>query len=141
MKYKEFKSGVTAGVFDLFHIGHFRMLKSAAAQCGYLTIGVEGDNTPRIKKEGVIQSQAERVAILEEVKFAAEIVVYLDVYDFITSREMDVLFVGGDQHRNAKVKRAIDYCRKKGIAVVQIPRTSGISTTEIKNRVRRTLEK
>ena len=41
---KKYKVGYTDGVYDLFHIGHLNMIKTAKAYCEYLIVGVHGDD-------------------------------------------------------------------------------------------------
>jgi cytidyltransferase-like protein len=37
------KVGITFSTFDLFHIGHIKMLEEAKKQCNYLIIGLQID--------------------------------------------------------------------------------------------------
>lgn len=43
--------GYTTGVFDLFHIGHLRLLERAKNYCDKLTVGVTTDDLASYKKE------------------------------------------------------------------------------------------
>ena len=42
------KIGITFSTFDLFHVGHVKMIEEAKCQCDYLILGLQLD--PRINR-------------------------------------------------------------------------------------------
>ena len=53
----------------------------------------------------------------------------------VKSVDFDVFCVGGEQSHPGFVK-AIEWCEARGIQIYRMPRTTGISTTELKNRIK-----
>ena len=45
---KKFKRGYTAGVYDMFHIGHLNIIKNAKLLCEELIVGVSTDEVVEI---------------------------------------------------------------------------------------------
>ena len=67
--------GYTTGVFDMFHIGHLNILRSAKERCDYLIVGLNSDETMlRCKNKLPIIPYAERKQILESIKYVDEVV-------------------------------------------------------------------
>lgn len=46
--------GYTTGVFDLFHIGHLKMLKNAKSMCDKLIVGVTTDELVSYKNKKAV---------------------------------------------------------------------------------------
>ncbi len=127
---------ITYGTFDLFHIGHLRILqraKALAGEGGTLTVVVSSDRFNWVEKH-------KRCTIPD--KHRAEIVAairYVDKVLFEESWEQkrrDIIennidiFVMGDDWKG-RFDDLSDICR-----VVYLPRTPDISTTEIKGGLR-----
>jgi glycerol-3-phosphate cytidylyltransferase len=56
------KVGITFLTFDLFHVGHVKMLEEAKRQCNYLIVGLQlNPSIDRPKKYGPSQSIGKKV--------------------------------------------------------------------------------
>ncbi|KNC08196.1 glycerol-3-phosphate cytidylyltransferase [Pantoea sp. RIT-PI-b] len=124
---------ITFGTFDVFHIGHVNILERAAQYGEELIVGVSSDKLNFSKKNKLpIYSEADRVKIIECIKFVSEVFIEESLeekLDYIRKYKADVLVMGDDwEGRFDWVK---DECR-----VVYLPRTPSISTTEIIEVVR-----
>ena len=40
---KQYKTGLLMGVFDLFHVGHLRLIRRAKERCSFLRVAVLSD--------------------------------------------------------------------------------------------------
>lgn len=127
----------TTGVFDILHRGHINVLTQAAA-LGDLTVGVMTDSGVESTKGRLpILTLAERVDQLRSLPFVREVVAYADTdqtpqYEKI---KPEIVVQGDDWLHSADRTSAIAYMKEKGIRLVLLPRTEGISTTEIRKRV------
>lgn len=91
--------GYTTGVFDMFHIGHLRLLKKAKLHCDYLIVGVSSDDlVENYKGKRPIIPLEHRIEIINSIKFVDEVVIqtHRDKYKQFEEYGYDVLFVGDD---------------------------------------------
>ena len=121
--------GFTAGVFDMFHIGHLNLLKNAAARCDYLIVGVTTEGFDKARgKLNVVDSLVTRMENVKKTGFADEIIIEEAVgqkFSDIKKYNIDIFTVGSDWE--GKFDELKELCE-----VVYLPRTAGISTTKIK---------
>ena len=61
--------GYTAGVFDLFHIGHLNLLKSAKGMCDKLIVGVSTDELVKYKGKTPVIPFPDRIEIVRSIKY------------------------------------------------------------------------
>ncbi|WP_239029661.1 adenylyltransferase/cytidyltransferase family protein [Novacetimonas pomaceti] len=121
---------VTYGTFDLFHVGHVRLLKRARALGSRLLVGVSTDEFNAKKGKRSVNSFLERC----EVVAACQYVDGVFAEDCWQQKTADILrldasiFTIGDDW-----KGHFDFLSKY-CDVIYIPRTEGISTTLIKNK-------
>lgn len=129
----------TTGVFDILHRGHLNILTQAAA-LGELTVGIMTDQgVEETKGARPILSLEERDAQIRSLPFVAEVIHYTDVdqRSNYAALRPDIVVQGDDWLFSADRTTALNFLRENSIRLVLLPRTQGISTTEIRRRVER----
>lgn len=129
--------GYTAGVYDMFHVGHLNLLRNAKQHCDYLIVGVNSDEaTYGYKNKHPVVSEDERKAIVSAIKYVDE-TVHIDDTDKIHAYEKfkpDVIIVG-DDHKNEPRWQEVDkYLRERGSKVIFLPYTEHISSTFLRDQ-------
>jgi cytidyltransferase-like protein len=126
--------GYASGVFDLFHIGHLRLLETARGLCDHLLVGVSTDELVHAYKDRwPVIPYAERAEIVRSLK-CVDAVVRRDVRDKKVEWEkwrFDVCFVGDDWYRRDEWKRWTEWMAGVGVKTVYLPYSSGRSTSSI----------
>ena len=125
------KKVITYGSFDLFHKGHYNLLKRAKALGDYLIVGVTTEQYDEYRgKMNVVDSLMERVENVKKTGFADEIIIEdhegQKVED-ILKYDIDIFTVGSDW------KGKFDYL-KQYCDVVYLERTKGISSTMMRQK-------
>jgi glycerol-3-phosphate cytidylyltransferase len=117
---------ITFGTFDVFHVGHVRVLKRAAALGDRLVVGVSADALNVAKKgRPPVFSQAERLEIVSSLKAVDQVFLEESLElkrDYILEHSADVLVMGDDWQ--GQFDWVSDVCK-----VVYLPRTPSVSTT------------
>lgn len=125
---------ITYGTYDLLHYGHIRLLKRAKALGDYLIVGVTSDDYDKVR--GKINNQQDlmkRIAAVKALGIADEVIV--EEYegqkiDDIQKYDVDIFTVGSDWEGHFDYLK--EYCK-----VIYLPRTEGISSTEIRSKARK----
>lgn len=134
---RRYKIGYTAGVYDMFHIGHLNIIRRAKEQCDYLIVGVTTDALclERKGKHPVI-CEADRVAIVESIRYVDHVILQQDMNKLDTVRKyhVDAVFVGSDWKGTDAWKKYEAQFASAGCDVVYLPHTDGISSTELRER-------
>ena len=124
--------GYTAGVFDLFHIGHLNILKAAKEQCEYLIVGVSTDELVRgYKHKTPIIPFNERVEIVKAIRYVDEVVPQLTM-DKMQAWELyhfDAIFHGDDWKGSRMYDEITKNLASVGCEMVFLPHTDGTSST------------
>lgn len=123
------KKVITYGTFDLFHKGHYNILKRARNYGDYLIVGVTGENYDIGRgKLNVHDTLADRIENVKKTGLADEIIVeeYLGqkIGDII-KYDVDAFVIGDDWV--GKFDHLSKYCE-----MIYLERTKGISSTQIR---------
>ena len=122
---------ITYGTFDLFHIGHVRLLKRLRNLGDKLIVGLSSDEFNAIKGKKSFFSYEERKEILLSCKYVDDV---FPEYNWeqkssdIKKYNADIFGMGNDWA--GKFDDLAEICE-----VVYLDRTEDISTTEIKNNL------
>ena len=124
---------ITYGTFDLFHEGHYRLLKRAKALGDYLIVGVTTESFDKARgKLNVIDSLVTRMENVKKTGFADEIIIEESVgqkFSDIKKYGIDIFTVGSDWR--GKFDYLKDYCQ-----VIYLERTKDISSTMLREKKR-----
>lgn len=119
---------LTYGTYDLLHWGHINLLKRAKQNGDYLIVGLSTDDFNNLKNKKAYHSYEVRKTMLEAIRYVDLVVPesnweqkIQDIKDY----KVDVFIMGDDW------KGQFDYL-KEYCEVIYLPRTEGISTSQIK---------
>jgi len=119
---------ITFGTFDLFHIGHLRILERAKMLGNYLIVGVSSDQLNFSKKGRYpIYRERDRMDIIRSIRYVDEIFVEESLEkkgEYIRQYKADILVMGNDWEGRFDEFKSL--CE-----VVYLSRTPSVSTTEI----------
>ena len=123
---------VTFGTFDVFHVGHLRVIERAAALGDRLVVGVSADAL-NLRKKGrePVFSQAERMEIVSALRVVDEVFVEESLElkrDYLIAHDAAVLVMGDDWR--GRFDEFEDVCE-----VVYLTRTPAISTTALIEKI------
>ena len=123
---------ITFGTFDVFHVGHLRVIERAAALGDRLVVGVSADALNLAKKGRVpVFSERERMAIIAALKPVDAVFLEESLEEkrsYLVEHQADVLVMGDDWA--GKFDEFEDLCE-----VVYLPRTPAISTTALIEKI------
>lgn len=125
--------GYTAGVFDLFHIGHLTLLKNAKALCDKLIVGVTVDELVLYKGKHAMVPFSDRIEIIRNIKCVDAAVPQYDMDKLTMCKKLGatILFVGDDWYATDKWKEYEKDFQEAGIKIIYFPYTHGVSSTKI----------
>jgi choline-phosphate cytidylyltransferase len=124
---------ITFGTFDVFHVGHLRILERAAGYGERLVVGVSTDQLNMEKKgRSPVYNQDERSEIVGALKCVHEVFLEESLalkHEYICRFQADVMVMGDDWE--GKFDEFSSMCN-----VIYLRRTPSISTTEVIEKIR-----
>ena len=121
---------------DLFHIGHLNLLKRAKSVGDYLIVGVHSDEQIRSYKRDPVFKEEDRYEIMRCCKYVDEIIEEAPLImteSFLKEHKIDFV-VRGDDVSEELLSQQADPIRM-GI-MRYVPRTEGVSTSQIIKRIK-----
>lgn len=132
----------TGGTFDLFHAGHVAFLKRCS-ELGRVVVSLNSDEFIVQYKGAVpIMNYHERKSVLESCSFVSEVVENAGGRDSKVAIEIvapDYVVIGSDwatRDYYAQMQFSQEWLDARGIGLIYIPYTKGVSSSEIKNRIK-----
>ena len=123
------KKVITYGTFDLFHLGHLRILERAKNLGDYLIVAVSSDEFNAIKGKKCVYPYEHRARIVQAIRCVDKVIPehnWEQKIQDVTENDVDIFVMGNDWE--GKFDFLKEYCE-----VVYLERTQDISTTQIKS--------
>ena len=123
---------ITYGTFDMFHIGHLELLKRIKESADELIVAVSTDEFNQIKGKKTIIPFEQRAKIVESIRYVDRVIAensWEQKRDDIKKYGV-THFVMGDDWRG-KFDDLKELCE-----VIYLPRTKGISSSELKDTIK-----
>ena len=136
---KKYKTGYTAGVYDMFHVGHLNLIMNAKAYCDHLIVAVSTDEVvQKNKNKTPIIKYEDRARIVEAIRYVDEVVPQTDYSDKLSAAKkynIDVMFVGDDWKGTEKWDRIERQLKEIGVDLIYLPYTHSISSTMLREKI------
>jgi glycerol-3-phosphate cytidylyltransferase len=119
---------LTYGTYDLFHIGHVRLFERIRQRFDHLIVAVSTDEFNALKGKASVVPYADRVAMVQACRYVDEVIAE-NAWDQkagdIVQHHADALVMGSDW--TDRFNEFKELCE-----VIYLPRTEGVSSTELK---------
>ena len=105
----KYKIGYTTGVYDMFHVGHLRLIKRAKEMCEHLIVGVSTDELVQsYKNKAPIVPYEERKEIVAACRYVDEVVPLYSQEDKYQYLEKADIFACGEEYKNHFDRKTVD---------------------------------
>jgi len=133
MSLKTKKTIITYGTFDMFHIGHLKILQRLSALGDRLIVAVSTDEFNKKKGKKTLIPFEQRAEIIENIKCVDKVIPELtwdQKVEDVEKYDVDVFAMGDDWI--GKFDFLNEYCE-----VLYLERTENISSTDLKKSLRK----
>lgn len=127
--------GYVPGAYDVFHVGHLRILQKSRRRCDRLVVGVVGDElAAQARGQLPAVPLAERMEIVAAIPWVDDVVEDLSSDKTIAWQRVrfDVVFKGDDWRGTPKGDRLEQAMADVGAQVVYLPYTEEVSSTQLR---------
>lgn len=127
---------LTYGTFDMFHIGHLKLLERLKGLGDQLIVAVSTDEFNEVKGKKTIIPYEQRAQIVQAIKYVDTVIPeqsWEQKVNDIKKFNIDIFAMGNDWE--GKFDELKEFCD-----VVYLPRTEGISTTSLKEQLKQVSE-
>lgn len=132
-----YRKVITYGTWDMFHYGHYFLLKRARELGDALYVGVSTDEMCHAKGKSTVFNENVRMQMIRDLKFVDKVFFERDMGQKIADiRKYGIdLFVLGDDYAE-KFPQMREYpFVKEQCEIIYLSRTPEISTSDLKNRL------
>jgi glycerol-3-phosphate cytidylyltransferase len=136
---------LTLGSFDMLHVGHLELLETCrkmAGPDGRVVVGLNTDAfITRYKRRAPLQPYGQREEMLRSCRFVDLVVANLGEEDsrgVIETVRPDLLAIGDDwldRDYLGQLGITATWLQERHLAIEYVPRTRGVSTTQIRERL------
>lgn len=134
-----YQVGYVCGAYDLFHVGHLRLLKRCKEHCDYLIVGIDSDElVENYKNRKPCIPEEERLEIVKAVKYVDDAVI-VDYHNANVGNawglyQFNVQFCGDDHEEELQDTKR--YLQSLGVDMVFFPYTMSTSSTKIRAEIK-----
>jgi glycerol-3-phosphate cytidylyltransferase len=136
----------TGGTFDIFHYGHVNFLRQCSKLADTIIVSLNTDEFIKsYKGKTPIMSYDEREKSLRSCKYVSDVIPNVggsDSKPTILSVKPDIIAIGDDWAKKdyyTQMQFTQEWLEENDILLVYLAYTCGISTTEIKKRIKNEL--
>lgn len=135
---KKYKIGYTAGVYDMFHVGHLNLLEKAKNECEYLIVGVTTDELAQYKNKIPMIPYEDRKKIIEAIKYVDKVVPQetMNKMEAWDKYQFNAMFVGDDWKGTDKWNKIEQELSEVNVDVVYFPYTKKVSSTILREKLK-----